>query len=386
MGEELNFGSILDESEINDLFSDEKSGEPKDKPVEDAAESEASNKEEDTITEDSIENIFESPESVGNEDKDKNRGSNGSSTNGDGTSPNNFSSIARALKEDGPLSSVNDEFFDNIKDAQGFSDAIEEEVKNRLEESQKRVLDALNDGVEADDIRQYERTIKYLDSLNEDAITDESDEGAQLRKTLIYQDLINKGYSKEKATKMLDKSISDGLDIEDAKDALEANKTYYKKAYKSLRDEAKSKAEAQREEIRKQDESLKKSIMKDNEIVKGIGSLDEKTRTKVYDSISKPIYKDPDTGKFYSAVQKYEKDNPVEFRKIMGLVYALTDGYKSFDNLVKSKVNSETKKSVSALERVINSTPRNNDGSYRLVNGANNDDNSFYDGIVALDI
>lgn len=368
------------------MFSDEKSEEPKDKPVEDAAEPETSNKEEDTITEDSIENIFESPESVGNEDKDKNRGSNGSSTNGDGTSPNNFSSIARALKEDGPLSSVNDEFFDNIKDAQGFSDAIEEEVKNRLEESQKRVLDALNDGVEADDIRQYERTIKYLDSLNEDAITDESDEGAQLRKALIYQDLINKGYSKEKATKMLDKSISDGLDIEDAKDALEANKTYYKKAYKSLRDEAKSKAEAQREEIRKQDESLKKSIMKDNEIVKGIGSLDEKTRTKVYDSISKPIYKDPDTGKFYSAVQKYEKDNPVEFRKIMGLVYALTDGYKSFDNLVKSKVNSETKKSVSALERVINSTPRNNDGSYRLVNGANNDDNSFYDGIVALDI
>ena len=288
------------------------------------------------------------------------------------------------MKEDGPLSSVDDKFFDGIKDAQGFSDAIEEEVRNRLDESQRRILEALDNNVEPDDIRQYENTLRYLDSISDENIEDESDKGAELRKALIYQDFINKGYSKEKATRMLNKIVSDGTDIEDAKDALEANRKYYKDSYDDLRDEAKREAEAKRDEYRKLDESLKKSIMDNKEVVKGIGELDKSVRQKAYDAVSKPVYKDSKTGRVYSAVQKFEKENPVEFRKVMGLVYALTDGYKSFDSLVKSKVEKEKKKGIAELERVINSTQRNGDGSFRLANGSGDD--SFLDGIVALDL
>lgn len=386
MGEDLNIGSILDESEINDLFGDNTAADDTRDKNKKSEESDAAKENEDNnVTEDSIEDLF-GPESVGNESKNKNTdGKNGSSDKDGGTSPNNFSSIAKALKEDGPLSSVDDKFFDDIKDAQGFSDAIEEEVKNRLDDAQKRILDALDDNVDPDDIRQYERTLKWLDGIDDDAINDESDEGLQLRKALIYQDFINKGYSKEKATKMLDKSIEDGLDIEDAKDALAANKDYYKKSYKTLRDEARKEADAKRESYRKFDEDLKKSIMNDDEVIKGIGKLDNNVRKKAYESVSKGVYKDPDSGRIYTAVQKFEKDNPAEFRKMLGLVYALTDGYKSFDTLVKSKVNTEKKKGIAELERVINSTPRNNDGSYRLV-GNTDDDNSFFNGIVSLDL
>lgn len=387
MGEDFNFGSILDESEINDLFGGGEETEREEKTSVSEGEGKSQKPEEkegkENVTESSIESIFGS-ESVGGDKKDTEEGK-GSSTKATGASPNNFSSIAKALKEDGPLSSVNDEFFDKINDAQGFSDAIEEEVRNRLDESQRRILEALDNNVEPDEIRQYENTLRYLDSITEENITDESDKGVELRKALIYQDFINKGYSKEKATRMLNKIVSDGTDIEDAKDALEANRRYYKDSYDDLRDEAKREADAKREEYRKLDESLKKSIMDDKEVVKGIGELDRTTRQRAYDAISKPVYKDGKTGMVYSAVQKFEKENPVEFRKVMGLVYALTDGYKSFDSLVKSKVEKEKKKGIAELERVINSTPRNGDGSYRLANGGG-DDNSFLDGIVALDL
>lgn len=387
MGEDFNFGSILDESEINDLFGGGEETEREEKTSVSEEEGKSQKPEEkegkENVTESSIESIFGS-ESVGGDKKDIEEGK-GSSTKATGASPNNFSSIAKALKEDGPLSSVNDEFFDKINDAQGFSDAIEEEVRNRLDESQRRILEALDNNVEPDEIRQYENTLRYLDSITEENITDESDKGVELRKALIYQDFINKGYSKEKATRMLNKIVSDGTDIEDAKDALEANRRYYKDSYDDLRDEAKREADAKREEYRKLDESLKKSIMDDKEVVKGIGELDRTTRQRAYDAISKPVYKDGKTGRVYSAVQKFEKENPVEFRKVMGLVYALTDGYKSFDSLVKSKVEKEKKKGIAELERVINSTPRNGDGSYRLANGGG-DDNSFLDGIVALDL
>ena len=163
-----------------------------------------------------------------------------------------------------------------------------------------------------------------------------------------------------------------------------SNRKYYKDSYDDLRDEAKREAEAKRDEYRKLDESLKKSIMDDKEVVKGIGELDKSVRQKAYDAVSKPVYKDSKTGRVYSAVQKFEKENPVEFRKVMGLVYALTDGYKSFDSLVKSKVEKEKKKGIAELERVINSTQRNGDGSFRLANGSGDD--SFLDGIVALDL
>ena len=387
MGEDFNFGSILGESEINDLFGGGEETEREEKTSvserEEKSQKPEGNESKENVTESSIESIFGS-ESVGGDKKDTEEGK-GSSAKTTGASPNNFSSIAKALKEDGPLSSVNDEFFDKINDAQGFSDAIEEEVRNRLDESQRRIIEALDNNVEPDDIRQYENTLRYLDSITEENITDESDKGAELRKALIYQDFINKGYSKDKATRMLNKIVSDGTDIEDAKDALEANRKYYNDSYNDLRDEAKREAEAKREEMQKLDESLKKSIMDDKEVVKGIGELDRTTRQRAYDAISNPVYKDGKTGRVYSAVQKFEKENPVEFRKVMGLVYALTDGYKSFDSLVKSKVEKEKKKGIAELERVINSTPRNGDGSYRLANGGG-DDNSFLDGIVALDI
>ena len=77
-------------------------------------------------------------------------------------------------------------------------------------------------------VKQYENTINYLESIQEDAINDEGKDGENLRKQLIFQDFINRGFSEERANREVTKSFNSGNDIEDAKEALAGNKEFFK--------------------------------------------------------------------------------------------------------------------------------------------------------------
>ena len=48
------------------------------------------------------------------------------------------------------------------------------------------------------------------------------------------QDLMNRGYSRERAAKAAEKSFRNGDDIEDAKEALAGNREYFKGQYDKL--------------------------------------------------------------------------------------------------------------------------------------------------------
>lgn len=97
----------------------------------------------------------------------------------------------------------------------------------------------------------------------------------------------------------------------------------------------------------------------------------------MFDVISKPIYKDPDTGELFTAIQKYEMDNRTEFLKNLGLIFTLTDGFKNLDGLVKNKVRKEVKKGLKELEHTLNNTARTSDGNLRFVSGIDEDPESF---------
>jgi hypothetical protein len=66
-----------------------------------------------------------------------------------------------------------------------------------------------------------------------------------MRKQLIYQDFINRGYSQERASREVEKSINAGTDIEDAKEALEELKRYFKSSYEKEIQEAKDRTQKQ---------------------------------------------------------------------------------------------------------------------------------------------
>ena len=371
MGEELSLDSILGADEIETLFDEEIVQET---PPE---EKENQEKSEETTEVVAANNLFdETPESVGSEEEIEEK--EGTKNNkGDGTSPNKdfYSSIANALKEEGIFPDLDDEEIKATVTPEDFRELIDNQIRAGIEERNRRIDEALSVGVEPTEIKKYENTINYLNSINEEAITDESDRGELLRKQLIYQDFINRGYSKERAEREVNKSFTAGSDIEDAKEALASNKDFFEKSYDNLIKEAKEEEKREEKKRKEQAEQLKKSILEDKAVFGEI-QLDSNTRKKVFDNISKPVYKDPETGEFYTAIQKYEKENKTEFLKNVGLLFTLTDGFKNIDKLVKGRVRNEVKKGLRELENTLNNTARTSDGNLRYVSGVGEDSES----------
>lgn len=384
MEEELILDNILGAEEIENLFVDDEvqdtSPEDKVTPDQEDGKEDKKNKEKDEETTEviDVDNLFtDEPESVGS-GKDNTKGKEDTSSREDSTSPQKtiYSSIAKALKEEGIFPDLDDEVLSKVKEPEDFRDLVEQQIKAGLEERQKRIDDALNYGIEPTEIKRYENTLNFLDSVKEENITDESDKGEELRKNLIFQDFINRGYSKERATREVQKSFNAGTDIEDAKEALKSNTEYFKGKYDDLIEDAKLEAQKEEENRKEQANKLKESILNEKNIL-GDLSIDKPTRQKIYDNISKPIYKDPETGEYYTAIQKYEKDNRVDFLKYLGLIFTLTDGFKSLDGLVKGKVKKEVKNGLRDLEHAINNTARNSDGNLKFVSGVDEDPESF---------
>ncbi len=357
--EELSLDNILTGDQIDNLFSD--------KPIQESPPSEDKEEEKDEntpeeetkfeTTEVTTDELFSSePESVGSEEETKEKKDTTPARSD--TSSNFYSSIANALVEDGILQTLDKDTLAKIQTPEDFAEAISNEIKSQLDERQKRVDEALDLGVEPTEIQKYERFISILDGITEEKLTLENEEGENLRKNLIYQDCLNKGFSKEKALKMVERSIKAGTDIEDAKEALQDNKDFYKSQYDSMLDEARKADEEEKKKLKKQADELKISILEEEKAFGEI-SLDKATRQRVYDSICKPVFANTDTGERLTAIQKYELEHRTDFLKNVGLLFVLTDGFKNIDRLVKDKVKKETKKSLKSLEHTLSGRGNN---------------------------
>lgn len=387
MEEELSMDNILSADEIEGLFEDQEiqDTQPEENEENTDENQENNNKETEETTEVTTENTSEKPEGVGSEDNIEEQEDTTSNKGGSSPKNNFYSSIAKAFAEEGIFPDLDDESASKIKTPEEFRDLIEDRIKSELDERQKRVDEALNAGVEPSDIRKYENTISYLDSIKDETITSENEEGEKLRKQLIYQDFVNRGYSQERATREVKKSFDAGTDIEDAKEALKSNLEFFQGQYDNLIEEAKAEEEKEIKQRKEQAEKLKKSILEDKEVF-GELSIDKKTRQKIFDNISKPIYKDPNTGQIFTALQKYEMENRTDFLKNVSLVFTLTDGFKNLDGLIKGKVKKEVKKGIRELENVLNNTARTSDGNLRFVSNVEDDPESFIGQGWTLDV
>lgn len=378
--EGLSFDNIYTGSEIENLFNEDIQ-EDSAETVEDTPEKDEEKKED--TTEVNPNTLFEdSPESVSSEEdiiKEQE-----STSSEKGTSPKFYSSIAKAFADDGIFPDLNEEDISKIETPEDFKSLIEEKINSELDERYQRINEALGVGVQPSAIKQYETALNYLDNITDDAIEDESDQGEDLRKRLIYQDFINRGYTPERAQREVEKSISGGSDIEDAKEALQGNKDFYNIAYKNIIEKAKEEDIKNKEEQKKQIETLKKSILEDKKFF-GDVDIDKSTRQRVLDNIMKPVHKDKNTGELYTAIQQYEMENKVDFIKNLGLIFTLTNGFKDLSGFIKGKVRKEVKRGISELENVLNNTQRTSDGNLNFMGGGK-DPESFIGKGWTLDV
>lgn len=374
--EELDLDNILSGDEIATLFEEPPKKEPKEEPKEE--------KKEETTDFDE-DNLFgtSQKESVGSEDEDI-QGKGDTDDKGISSSPKNknfYSSITDALVVDGIFPDLDKETIQNVKTPEDFQKIIEEQINARFTEKEKRINEALNNKVEPSVVQQYESTIDYLNNINDDSLSAEDEEGENLRRQLIYNDYLNRGFSKTRAEKMVNDAIENGTDIDDAKDALQGVKDFYNNKYKEILDSAKKNEEKLAEERVKQSENLKKSIMEDKNLY-GDVDVDKATRAKIYDFITKPVHKDSN-GNYMTALQKYQSENTIEAMKNFAICYTLTNGFKDWSKLGSKQAKKEVKKGLANLEKVINSTSRNNDGSLGFVSF---DESSYLGQGMQLDI
>ena len=360
----LDFSNILDDNQAALLFD----GEPeKEEPTEAPKDKVA---EEDPLIEEEEEN----PESVGNGSSQEQEDAQSVE---EGTSPEKlFSSIAETFAEEGIFPDLDEDTIKSIKSAEDFRKAIDAQLQAERDEQQQRVLKALDANVAPSQIAWYENTLTQLNNITEDDIKNEEDTGVNLRKQLLYRDYINSGLSETRAKRMVERAFTDGTDVEDALEALESCKKYYTNGYDTLLKEAEAEEKKRVKEQEARAQRIKKSILEDeSKFFKGI-DLSKKVRQAAFDALSKPVYKDKETGNVMTAIEKYQVENNEEFWTNVGLLYAITDGFKSMDSLVGNKVKKEVRKGFAALDSKLKGMT-DNGGNLKFMSGASSDKGLF---------
>ena len=380
----LDVDSILSDKEVDNLFSDE-GGSEEDTPSADEEKDVPAAKDDEKEPAEDSEEVKLNPNDLfdGDEEDDSTKKPDEAKTVTKSKSV--YADLARALKKDGVISSDEDDDFNSVSSSSDFKTLIENEINKGLSDRQKKIDTILTTGVEPSDIKKYENTLEYLNSIDDDKLSDESDEGENLRKQLIYQDFINRGYSNERAQREVKKSLDAGTDLEDAQEAINSNKDFFQGEYDNLIQEAKDRQEQRRAAIQKQSEDLKNSIMSDSESYTDF-NVDKNMRKKIYDNISKPVYKDPNSGEVLTVIQKYEREHTQDFLKNLGYIYTVTNGFKDFNGFVKPKVRKEINKGLRELENTLNNTARTSDGNLKFVSSEDEEPESFIKKGWSLDV
>lgn len=361
--EDLDFNSIVDPEE---LFNDSESTEEAPKVEETSEDTSETN----NTTEEYIdgENPFSTSESVGSDEEynDEIIQEDSPSPKGEGSSQNFYSSIASALKEEGIFPDIEDDLINSINSPELFTQAIEQQIQARFDDRLRRIDEALRVGVEPSDINTLENTIQYLDSLSPEILKGESEESTELRKNLIIQDFLNAGYSQERALKEVEKSMKAGTDIEDALEAYENAKVFYKEGYNNLIEEGRRREEAYAKQRQEEFQAFSKAMQEEDSFTKEF-NVSKDVLSQAFNNIAVPKYRNNETGAVLTELQKAAEENPIPFMKGLGIAFTLTNGFRDMSRLIDGSVNKKVNSRLRDLEKKLTSNPDFNSGNLSFV-------------------
>lgn len=261
---------------------------------------------------------------------------------GDGQddSPNNFSSFAAVLNEQGLLPTL-DLQKTKINSAEDLVNAVKAESDRQaksyiIAKIGEAGYEALEKGVTLQEYQQHQENTNVLENINDEVI--ESD--LEVSKNIILQDYINQGISEDRALKILKKTVDLGDDaiIEEAKESLISLKLTQEKALAKLQAQREKEREADIAQQEAIDNDLKNSIYSTKEIIKGI-KVDKGTQEKVYKSITQVVGEGPN-GVMENKLMRDRREDPINFDTKLYYLYEITNGFKDFSKLM-SKTQSK---------------------------------------------
>lgn len=265
------------------------------------------------------------------------------------SNPNLFNSLAELLAEKGLISSGDSELKVETEDdfISLFKKQIETSEYADLNDTQKEYLTKLREGIPHQKIEKDINDTQRLESITEDVIKDDSD----LRQRIIYQDLINKGFSEDRAKKNLQRSIELELDLEDATEALESIKVFNQSRIDKENLTYQQEAEAIQEAENKRIENIKNRIKSTDEVIKNF-KITDSVKEKVEKTMFDVVGENPDNNQKENSLMKYRRENPEDFDHKLYYLFTITNGFQNFDSLVKN-TNSRVLKD---LEKAVQSS------------------------------
>ena len=260
------------------------------------------------------------------------------------SSPNLYNSLAATLKEQGLLSTTDES---SINDAEELAKAFKKEIKQSeyadLNEGQREFLDAIREGVPLERFQEHKNDETNLAQITIEDITNDE----ELRRRIIYQDLVNQGLAEESALKFTERSVSNGTDIEDAESALPKIKEHNNLKYEQEKEATKADVIANQKKVEEEKQALKDAIMSPKNIFEGYNATENFKDTVFKDMNTVIGYTEEGTPE--NKLMKYRRENPVDFDAKLYYLFTLTN---EFQNVQRFQENS-TSSAVSNLERAM---------------------------------
>lgn len=258
--------------------------------------------------------------------------------------------LAQYLKEEGVLF-VEDE----LKEVKGLDDlkaliekSNEQARYAKLNESQRRYQEALENGIPTSDFEKLEKEIQTFTGITEEAV----EEDQNLRYEILAIDFMNQGIDQEKALKLAKFAMADETNVQDAKEALKNIVESKKASFKELVEKSKTEKEASIKEI--QENLFAREKLLDNK-------LNDITKNKLFDMITTQVDHD-DKGRPINKLQKWQLENPVESSILMNYMFMMTNEGKDLSLIQKSATSTAAKE----LERKLKNLSFDKDGALLL--------------------
>lgn len=328
---------------LNDLAFDDNSTDglfeafttASDKELENLGKAQDSKEENKTTGEDQ-----DDPESVakGKETQVQGGKTSGDDAEGNSSSPKQndteqlYSNLANQFKTSGVLPGLEDTA--SIKSLKDLNAAIQKEVDSRLTATQRTIKEASEAGLDATAVSKQLNVVERLKGVSDDYI--ESDANLEFRKGIIAQDFLSRGYSKERAEVLAQRSIDSGSDIEDAKLALTSIIGIEEKKIADAIQEAK-------DEEKNSINDIKSHLEKTEEIVPGI-KLNKEQRDELYKQMT------TDLGNKENAFIKAQKQDPIGSRIKLEAIFFVTKGFTDFSVFSNAK-ETDISKNIETLLR-----------------------------------
>lgn len=251
--------------------------------------------------------------------------------------------LVKHLKDEGVL--FLDEELEKVESLEDVKAAIVKSNNkakySNLSDTQKRYLDALENGVPVKEYETLEKEISTFEKINKEAISKD----AQLQYELIAIDFMNQGIDQEKAMKLAQLSVkADGDEsVNEAEKALESIIKFKTDKFKKLIEEKKEKTDIDLKTIRE-------SIDKKDKIL--TMPVNDNIKNKLFDYMTTKVASD-DNGLPLNKLQKFQKDNPVEANILLNYLFMVTNEGKDL-GLIKTNTTSSASKELEKKLKQLN--------------------------------